>query len=274
MLRDLAARRAAGIVPPFERVVIETTGLADPAPILHALATDSAVAEAYAIEGVVAMVDALTGTDTLAQYAESASQVAIADCVLVTKTDVPEADVKAVLDAIAVINADAPVMQVAGGAIEAPVLFGLLASARARLGRTVTTAPAREPPPRHLHGIGTASITREKPLHAATLPLFLSMLAENCGADLLRVKGIVAVAEAPSTPAVIHGVQHVYHAPEWLERWPSPDRRTRIVLIGRGVSAAWPRALLDLIDAEVADEAARIAQGPTRTAAASGSAVA
>jgi G3E family GTPase len=265
-LRDLAARRAAGTVPAFERVVIETTGLADPAPILHALATDAGVAESYAIEGVVATVDAVTGIGTLARYAESASQAAIADCIVLTKTDVPEANAEELADAIAAINADAPVLKAAGGAIEAPALFGLLASSRARVGGS-TVPPAREASPHHLHGIETVSITREAPLHAATLPLFLSALAENCGADLLRVKGIMAIAQAPSTPAVIHGVQHVYHAPAWLERWPSPERRSRIVLIGRRLSKAWPQTLLDLLEAEVADESAHIA-------AASGSAVA
>jgi G3E family GTPase len=98
---------------------------------------------------------------------------------------------------------------------------------------------------------------RDKPLHAVTLALLLSALAENCGADLLRVKGIVGVVEEPDRPAVIHGVQHVYHAPVWLARWPSADRRTRMVFIGRNLRESWVRNLIELIDAEVADEIAR-----------------
>ena len=82
-------------------------------------------------------------------------------------------------------------------------------------------------------------------------------MAENCGADLLRMKGIVNVTEEPDRPAVIHGVQHVYHAPMWLPRWPSNDRRTRMVFIGRNLRESWVRGLVDLIDAEVADEIAR-----------------
>jgi G3E family GTPase len=112
-------------------------------------------------------------------------------------------------------------------------------------------------PPVHHHteGIGTFSLVRTEPIHAATLALFVSALADNCGADLLRVKGIVQVSERPERPAVVHGVQHVYFPPQWLPRWPSPDRRTRMVFIGRAIPAGWPQALLDLLDAEVAQAA-------------------
>ena len=90
-----------------------------------------------------------------------------------------------------------------------------------------------------------------------TLALLLTALVENCGADLLRMKGIVNVREDPLRPAVIHGVQHVYHAPVWLPRWPSDDRRTRIVFIGRGLSEAWVGLLIEMLEAEVADELTR-----------------
>jgi G3E family GTPase len=82
--------------------------------------------------------------------------------------------------------------------------------------------------------------------------LFLETLAEHCGADLLRLKGIVDVRESPGRPAVIHGVQHVFHPPAWLARWPSDDRRSRIVLITRGIAREWVEALLGALDAEVA----------------------
>ena len=96
-----------------------------------------------------------------------------------------------------------------------------------------------------------------KAMEQAGQPLLLEALAENCGADLLRMKGIVNVREDPQRPAVIHGVQHVYHAPVWLPRWPSADRRTRMVFIGRNLSETWVRALIDLLDAEVAAETAK-----------------
>jgi G3E family GTPase len=93
---------------------------------------------------------------------------------------------------------------------------------------------------------------RNAPIHAVALTLFLETLAEHCGADLLRLKGIVNVRESPQQPAVIHGVQHVFHPPDWLARWPSGDRRSRIILITRGIPRRWVELLLGALDAEVA----------------------
>jgi G3E family GTPase len=261
-LGDLAARRAAGALPPFERVVIETTGLADPAPILHALMTDPAVADVYALAGVVTTVDAVTGLQTLERHRESVRQAAVADRILLTKTDVVQANVPALIERLCTINPEADVTAVVNGAIGASTLFGNFDPHRERASADVEPP---HPSPRsapvayrsHLEDIASFCITRDEPVHAATLALYLSALAESCGADLLRVKGIVGIAETPDTPAVIHGVQHVYHAPVWLERWPSPDRRTRIVFIGSRLRVSWTRMLLDLLDAEVADETTR-----------------
>ena len=97
---------------------------------------------------------------------------------------------------------------------------------------------------------------RNAPVRAVALTLLLETLAEHCGADLLRLKGIVNVVESPDRPAVIHGVQHVFHAPAWLARWPSADRRSRIVVITRGIPQAWIEALLDALEAEVAEVSA------------------
>jgi G3E family GTPase len=105
--------------------------------------------------------------------------------------------------------------------------------------------------------VTTFCVVREEPMSAVTLALLLAALAENCGADLWRMKGIIHVTERPDCPAVIHGVQHVYHAPLWLPRWPSGDRRSRIVFIGHGIRESWVRRLIDLIEDEVADESTR-----------------
>ncbi len=94
---------------------------------------------------------------------------------------------------------------------------------------------------------------REEPIRAVTLALFLETLAEHCGSDLLRLKGILNIAESPDRPAVMHGVQHVFHPLAWLERWPSDDRRSRIVFITRRIPRPWIEALLDALDAEVAE---------------------
>jgi G3E family GTPase len=265
-LGDLAARRAAGTVPPFERVIIETTGLADPAPILHALMTDRDLCEVYALDGVVTTVDAITGIATLDAHEESMRQAAVADRIVITKTDVTESSSAALTERLSKINPGASVMEVVRGAIAPSALFGCglfdatrkVADVQAWLAYEAIQRTATE----HAHhhhtpGISTFCIVRDEPVRAVTLALFLSALAENCGPDLLRMKGIVHVAEEPDRPAVIHGVQHVYHAPVWLDHWPSDDRRTRMVFIGRRIPETWVRALLNLLDAEVADEIVR-----------------
>lgn len=248
-LNELAAKRAAGSVPRFERVVIETTGLADPAPILHALMTDRAVNEAYALDGVITTVDALTGIAALDNHPESVRQAAVADRLLVTKTDVPNHRAAELCARLAQINPGAPVLEIAGGSVAPAALFDCNDAGHPRWLAHNGHA--------HTSGIASFALVRDKPLHAVTLPLLLEALAENCGADLLRLKGIVNVIEEPARPAVIHGVQHVYHAPVWLTAWPSDDRRTRMVFIGRNLSESWIRRLVELIDAEVGEELAR-----------------
>ena len=260
-LGDLARRRAAGTVPPFERVVVETTGLADPAPILHALMTDRDLCGVYALDDVVTTVDAVTGLATLDRHAQAVRQAALADTLIVTKTDVSAASTEAIRARVARMNPGARLLTVVRGEIGAAQLFG---SATPREARRIDDAiSAASDHARHDHEDGIASFTvvRDEPVHAVTLALFVSALAENCGSDLLRMKGIVNVAEHPESPAVIHGVQHVYHAPEWLERWPTDDRRTRMVFIGRGIPESWVRNLLELLDAEVADETKRRESG-------------
>jgi G3E family GTPase len=271
-LADLADRRATGALPPFERVVIETSGLADPAPILHALMSESTLAEAYAPESVVTTVDALTAFDTLEHHDESLRQVALADRIVYTKTDLAGGVPVSLRKRIAGMNPGARSLEAVRGAIAATTLFDGACSedAAARIAASLARVSPGAPPTsshRHLEDITTAALLRDAPVHGAALALFISALAENCGADLLRMKGIVNVLEEPDRPAVIHGVQHVYHAPEWLERWPSSDRRTRIVFIGRRLPASWALRLLDLIDDEVADETRKRLAGSARAAA-------
>ena len=103
----------------------------------------------------------------------------------------------------------------------------------------------------HHGGINTFCLRRAKPLHAVTLSLFLQVIAEHCGARLLRLKGLVDVVESPGRPAVIHGVQHVFHPPAWLDAWPDEDRSTRIVVISQGLDARWLQDLLEILEEEV-----------------------
>jgi len=253
-LSDILRRRDEGTVTPFDRVVIETSGLADPAPILHAVMSDDALAERLTLAGVVTTVDALHGGETLERQPESIKQVAVADRLVLTKTDLVAEQPAAVLERLAALNPSAPVLPALFGDIDPGRLFdACIWEASGKL------AGVEHAPHRH-HGahdrghdarIACFALIRDEPIPAVALTLFLEVLAEHCGADLLRVKGIVAIAESPERPAVIHGVQHVFHAPGFLDRWPSEDRRSRLVFIARDLPREFAQALLDAIEAEV-----------------------
>src|SRR5258708_22186132 len=237
---DLLARRAAGTVRRFERIVIETPGLADPAPIVHALMTDRDIAEALRRESVITTVDAAGGAATLDAHPESVKQAALADCIVVTKGDLADPASNGLAQRLHALNPGAPKLTALHGAVDATQLF-------------TKRAPYEFPDeaPTHRHGgIDTFCLRREKPLHAVTLSLFLQTVAEHCGARLLRLKGLVDVAESPGRPAVIHGVQHVFHPPAWLDAWPDEDCSTRIVVISQGLDARWLQDLLELLDEE------------------------
>jgi G3E family GTPase len=262
-LHDMLARRDDGSVTSFTRVVIETSGLADPAPILQTLMTDATIAGRIALGGVVTTVDAVNGTDTLNREEISVKQVAVADRLVLTKTDLAAPMQPALISRLAALNATAPVLRARHGQIDTQGLFdgGLYdpltksLDVRSWLGATI----AHPNGVRHAHSphdVDTYAIVRREPIRAVALTLFLEALSEHCGAQLLRLKGIVNIAENPDHPAVIHGVQHVFHPPSWLPRWPSDDRRSRIVFITRGVPRGWVEVLLEALDAEVADVSA------------------
>src|SRR5258708_32910736 len=239
---DLLARRAAGTVTRFERIVIETTGLADPAPIVHALMTDRDIAEALRLESVITTVDAAAGAATLDAHPESVKQAALADCIVVTKGDLADPASNGLAERLHALNPGAPKLTALHGAVDARRLF----DGRARYDPALYEAPT------HRHGgIDSFCLRREKPLHAVTLSLFLQVIAQHCGARLLRMKGLVNVGERTRRPAVIHGVQHVFHPPAWLDAWPDEDRSTRIVVISQGLDARWLQDLLELLDEEV-----------------------
>jgi G3E family GTPase len=253
-LHDMLRRRDDGRVAPFTRVVIETSGLADPAPILQTLMTDAAIAGRIAIGGVVTTVDGVNGTDTLAREAISAKQVALADRLILTKTDLAGPAPPALIGRLRALNGSAPLLRANHGEIDPHGLFdGGLCDPATRLVDVQSWLAAADDDHIHTpHDIDTYTLLREEPIRAVALTLFLETLAEHCGADLLRLKGIVNIRESPDQPAVIHGVQHVFHPPSWLPRWPSDDRRSRMVFIVRGIPRGWVEALLAALDAEVA----------------------
>jgi G3E family GTPase len=234
---ELLARRARGEAC-FDRIVVETTGLADPAPILQALMTDREVADALRLESVIATVDCAAGEATLDAHPESVKQAALADRIVLTKTDL--ADSSALAERLRRLNPGAAQLTALHGVVDPSLLFNA----------SVYEPRAYES---HAHSgeVTSFCLCRSEPLHAVTLSLFLQLLAEHCGAKLLRLKGLVDVVETPGRPAVIHGVQHVFHAPAWLDAWPDDDRSTRIVVISHGLDADWLQDLLEVLEEEV-----------------------
>jgi G3E family GTPase len=264
-LADLAARRAAGTIPPFHRVLIETTGLADPVPVLHTLMTAPDVMSRYRIDGVVATVDAVNGAHTLDAYGEAIRQIAVADRLLVTKTDLVSADTPSRLDAlIAAINPVATRTHVRDGIVDpADIIAAGLFDPAARPVDVVrwfeTAAQAANQPHSHADhdcdgedcghhshhnhdsGVSSYSLIIDEPIQRDAFARWLDYVAMLKGEDLLRFKAIVHVAEQPDGPVVVHGVQHVFHPPIALPGWPSADRRSRLVFIVRGI----PRQVIE-----------------------------
>jgi G3E family GTPase len=260
-LHEMLRRRDEGSITPFTRVVIETSGLADPAPILQTLMTDAMIAGRIVLQGVVTTVDAVNGTDTLDREEISVKQVAVADRVVLTKTDLAGPRQLSLIRRLGALNATAPVLTARRGQIDPACLFDgrlydpLTKSVDAQSwlrAEAISHGQANQ-----RHDVDTYAIVRRDPIRAVALTLFLETLSEHCGTDLLRLKGIVNILESSDRPAVIHGVQHVFHPPAWLERWPSDDRRSRIVFITRGIPRAWVEALLEALDAEVAAVSAK-----------------
>jgi len=235
-LRDLLARRARGEVS-FRRVMIETTGLADPVPILHTLMTDPVLDTAVRIASVVTTVDAISGELHLNNHAEAVRQVAIADVLVVTKSDMVEAgDAAPLMARLHRVNPYATILVAARPDFDPLALVAdgswdvaRLASEAARWLRHVPqTAPT------HDEAIAATSFAIDRPLDWTGFGVWLTMLLHCHGANILRVKGLLNVAGEPG-PVVVHGVQHVIHPPVHLATWPDEDRRSRLVFITRGI---------------------------------------
>ncbi len=250
-LLDLQHRRKAGEIA-YERVLIETSGLADPAPILHALMTDRDIAQHHAIDGIVTVVDALHGETTLDRHPEARRQVALADCLLLRRTDIaePTAALRERLARPQSRRTAAHCRRYRAGDSCSPAPMPRRVSRRCPISPWAIRSAARST----RDGIETSILQRDRAIPALALTLLLEALAEHCGARLLRVKGLVHIEEMPGRPAVIHGVQHVFAPPEFLDHWPSADHTTRLVFITQGVPRHFPARLLDAIEHEVREE--------------------
>jgi G3E family GTPase len=256
-LRELFGQRRAGQLADFDRVIIETTGLADPAPVVQTLSSDAMLSTHYRLDGVVTLVDAVNGALQLAEHAEPLKQIALADRVFITKSDLATpVQVEALQTAIAGINPGAQVALLHNGTIEPSLLMNLgLGSARASkrtlafLGEDLAgegSGGERTLARSSLHdgSIRTLSLRFEKPFTWGAFSAALELLTTLRGPDLLRVKGIVNVE---GKPVVVQGVQHVFHDPVPLDHWPSADTDTRLVFITRRIEAQVIRNLLQAV---------------------------
>lgn len=276
-LTRLLERRTAGELPPFDRVMIETTGLADPAPLLQTVLSEPEISAAFRLDAVVTVVDAVNGAAQLDRHFESVKQAAVADRIVLSKTDLAApADLEALRGKLARLNRSAPLLVAIRGGIAADELLGDRPGSRdwaAWLGAAAPEAGGHaghhhdhapeghrheghrhgDHARRHVDGIDTFSVRRDGAVTKDGLRLWLNALSRFKGPNLLRVKGIVNVEGAP---VVVHAVQHLFHEPETLDAWPDEDRSTRMVFIAQGLDRSEVEATLAALDFGTGGEAA------------------
>jgi G3E family GTPase len=225
-LRRLVFDRERGTVPPFGRVVIETSGLADPGPILQTFSTDRALSGEFHIDVVLAVVDAVTGDTTLDAAAEARKQVILADRLVISKTDLTEpATVEHLTQRLQHLNPRAAIDIAIGGALDPHRIIE--PAAAGERGGFVAEAE-------HSDGIASFVIEEEKPIEWLTFSRAMETLIALRGADLLRVKGFLSVAGCRG-PVVVQYVQHLAHPPVEIESWPDNSRNSRVVFITRNI---------------------------------------
>ncbi len=268
-LRELFLKRVNGTIPQFRRVLIETTGLADPAPILHTLINDPVIATRYFLDGVISTVDGVHGLGQIERHAECRKQTAVADRVVVTKTDVAD---PAVLDrlekAIGLLNPGAPIIRAAMGNVTPDRLFGCGLYDPATKSFDVQNWLREEAylaphdhehdhdhhhhEDRHAGNIQAFCMTYDDPIEWPAFVAWIQTLITHKGENLLRIKGLVKIA-GEEQPIAIHGVQHVFHPPARLPAWPSDDRRSRIVFIVRDIEPGVIERSLDALQRAAKD---------------------
>lgn len=279
-LEGLVNRKRAGTIS-FGHIVIETTGLADPGPILQTLLVDAWLARHVRMDGVVTVVDAATGPDTLNRQFEAVSQVAMADLLVLSKIDLVAPTAVSAFEArLAALNPTARILHADHGVVPTAALWSLSGLRHAATPdqtldwltpRTVTPPIGRNADPlQNLSGfsassaktaiavsphdsrIGSVSIVLDDPVPAPAFDLWLDTLIALRGPDLLRVKGIVFI-DGIDTPFVFHGVQHVFDPPIPMPNWPGGDRKSRIVVIARDMTRPQLQRSLDMLRARISE---------------------
>ena len=246
-LVDLLRKKSEGEINAFNRVVIETTGLADPVPIIHTLISSFDLQKSYLLDGVITLVDAVNGENTLNLQEEAVKQVAMAERIIITKTDLVDRNTKvSLIKRLSLINPSIKIISSNFGEVSIPELLGFGAYDPYSKSKDVTAWLAAEEfendhhhhhqvdVNRHDDRIQAFAITTDEPVNPMAFAFFRDLLTANMGSDLLRLKGIINIV-GKDFPAVIHGVQHIFHPVQWLDSWPDKDRRTRLVFITRNI---------------------------------------
>ncbi|WP_310621922.1 CobW family GTP-binding protein [Flexibacterium corallicola] len=262
-LEDILRRIDNGRIKPINRVIIETTGLADPAPVLHSVMLHPYLVMRFRLDGVVTLVDAVNGFQTVQEHEESVKQIAVADRVVLTKTDL--LDTKERQDAyerllveLKTLNPAAEVLNSQNGEAAAKALIncGLynpetkipdvqrwLKEEAFKEAHSHDHSHHEHNPNRHSDAIRAFTISTNQAVSESVVDMFLDLLRSTQGEKLLRVKGIIKVENDPERPLVIHGVQHVFHPPVRLDQWPDEDERTRLVFITNGLSEGYVKRM-------------------------------
>lgn len=244
-LRDLHSRRERGLIPAFSRVVIESTGLADPFPVLSTIKADPVLRHHFRPGNVITTVDAVNGLGQLDTYVESNRQAAIADHLVVTKTDIGSAEqLQALRQRLAGINPDAAILDVHADDLD---IGGLLDTHTAPRGARIQSATGfycedsrdlvTAEGSAHSAAFRSFVISVDQPVDWTAFGIWLTMLLNRHGDRVLRVKGILNLA-GEARPVAVHGVQHLVHTPVHMDAWPSDDRRSHVVFIVDGLDAA------------------------------------
>ncbi len=269
-LNSLFHDRQAGRIPAFDNVVIETSGLAEPGPVLQAFLSEPTLDGLYRVASVVTAVDAVNWPATSENHDEALRQVALADRIVITKLDLVEGGSEAaerrLRGELARINPAAEIGAVDWSTARVAALLTstgfdaadpaanplpwLAIRSYEAYGATAAAETVQPEVPFHLQGKGIESfvLTRKEPLSRDEVQFLLDGIGQNLGPSLLRVKGLVNVAEEPGRPAVIQGAQHLLHTMTWLERWPSADTRSRIVFITQGIARDRLKDIIELLD--------------------------
>ncbi len=268
-MNSLYHDRATGHLPDFNNVVIETTGLAEPGPVIQAFLSEPTLDGLYRVVNVVTVVDAVNWEATAQNHNEALRQVALADDLLITKLDIKDDDsyvnlaaqLQAINPAAKIAKADfsteavAPLLMHKGfdaaDSMADPTEWLSIATYEAYVQKIDEADGIKDQGvPQHLaaKGIESFVLTRANPMTREELQFLLDGIGQNLGPSLLRVKGLINIFEEPGKPAVVQGVQHLLHNLTWLEKWPSADERTRIVFITQGIARSSLKEMIELLD--------------------------